>query len=1172
MLSIDQFHIFKTISLKYYQANRSEINCNELSRDLQVLSNADEVIVNTVLKKSFLKTLSISSGSSGKNADDIFHSNTKEILWPLSDINLPKDNQQQIIFHQLENNALKTETYDYFLTTRISGCEAYSVPLYKDKELICLTTFLYKEQKKLPQMDLLVLFLIQLVDVFSDLSAQTVFLHTNDEEVENSTKSLLLDRERADDILQSIDDVMWYMDLATGEHYYGTNADKIFGYTSIELMGDKDLWWKMIHPEDVEQVIYKYDLLSKSTAKAEFEYRATRKDGIEINVYTRIKIEKNEKALPVKVLGIFSDITGLRNTERRLNKAQAIARVGSWEFDLKTQDFSWSKQHYELFELNGISNENLYEAYRRKIFSEDLSKLDTIIDSSIRLGAAYEFEYRILCDSGGVKYILSIGECVRNEKDEVIGLRGTSQDITERKKIEAKLAYQNKQILELTAAVNQSAMVTRSDNSGTILFANELFCEISGYKLKELVNQNDRIFNSGYHTPDFWKQFWDTISSGNTWKGEIKNKHKNGTYYWVYTVINPIMDAQGRVEEYLAIRFDVTERKNAELELAYVKKQTEEIIGNTDGALWSVNANGDSLFVNHATARLTGYTINELMTDKLIWTRLYSKDAQMQINERYKAIFETHEVGEMENCFELTTKSGEKKWVLIRSRVMRNEISELSRIDSIMTDITRQIKYEEQIKQAREKAEYANIAKTEFLANMSHEIRTPMNAILGFADLLKGSILSKEHEKYLDGILAGGKGLMSLINDILDLSKIEAGKMEIQKSVVDIRAMMSELDSVFIQKARSKKLKLAHTTTSLVPKYLLVDEVRLRQILFNLIGNAIKFTDTGGVSTHTSCSYLQDGKIMLNIKIIDTGIGIPKAQQEIIFEPFRQMDGQSSRKYGGTGLGLSITKRLVQIMNGSLEIESEVNEGTTVEISLNEIDIAFNEEKKHDIEEDINDISFFGQTILLVEDVKSNREVIKGFLKPYDVSIIEAENGEQALLQMETLTPSLIFMDMMMPVMDGYLTIKKIRSQNIFREIPIIAITASALSHNENEIRELCDNYIRKPFTKKELVIVLKNYLTHNMKRSDSKDLSIETLIQKNINSDDKKMLFEKWKNVERLMSIDDIQDFSKELMDYAKLNHKKELLEYGTKLFDYADKFDIENLTALFNDFPNSI
>lgn len=1080
MLSADQIHTYKILSLKYYSTSPERVDKKELCRDLFVLSGSDHLIINTVHRNDFFKV----SGIVSLAGQEYLHNDSLRIEaekpWPLSQWLTG----EQDLTQAGKATASARDGYGRFLDFNFKNYKAYHIPVHRHEQFIGIVTLLHPKPMDMVGSDLVQLFLLQVAELLFHASG-TVFFQTVDKKAEDLPQNFLLNHTRVEDILQSIDDVMWYMDLNTGEHYYGNNAHHIFGYTSREFVEDKDLWWKIIHPQDLDQVICKYDIISQSSEKVEFEYRASRKDGIEINIYTRIKIEKNEQGQPVKVLGIFSDVTGLRNTERRLNHAQSIARVGSWEFNLRTQDFSWSKQHYDLFELAGTPNEQLYEVYRKKIFPEDLLQLDSIIDSCIRLGTIYEFEYRIFCADGSVKYILSIGECIKNEKDEVVGLRGTSQDITERKKIEAKLAYQNRQIIELTEAVNQSAMVTRSDPSGKVLFANDLFCEISGYQLSELVNQNDRIFNSGHHTNEFWKQFWDTISSGNIWKGEIKNKKRDGKYYWVYTVINPIMDVNGQVEEYLAIRFDVTERKNAELELAYIRKQTEEIVSNIDGAMWSVDAAGNTLFVNHAAARLTGYEVKELLADKALWEKVFRQNVLEKIYESYT---DFPDVGETENYFRMFDKSGEKKWVLMKSRAMRNDLNELQRVDSIITDITKQIKYEQEIKKAREKAEAANIAKTEFLANMSHEIRTPMNAILGFADLLKGNIISAKHEKYLDGILAGGKVLMLLINDILDLSKIEAGKIEIRKSVVDLRMMMAELDNVFMQKAEAKKLQLTHTTASSVPRLLFTDEVRLRQILFNLIGNALKFTDNGSVITHTDCELLPDGKVRLIIKITDTGIGIPEAEQEVIFEPFRQIDGQSTRKYEGSGLGLSITRRLIQVMNGSISIDSKVNAGTTISVSLNDIEVVLDEGHIQDKEEEMVDVSFFaGQHILLVEDVESNREIIKAFLEPFSISVTETENGEQALLRMQSFTPSLILMDMMMPVMDGYLTIKEIRAQDQFRHIPIIALTASALSHNEHEIRELCDDYIRKPFSRQELLASLKKHL-----RYTSKDLSEE--------------------------------------------------------------------------------
>lgn len=827
MFPADQFHIFNTLSLKYYNSPGNETDHFGLYRDILLLSGSHHAIINTVVSPGILKIAVIASAEEPEALPAGFLQKASGYLWSLN----PQEQASGENSARELSNSASSEEYTRFLESGFKSCKAHPVPLYKNETLIGVVTFLRSEPMEEATSHMLKLFLMQTAEHLFKASDQVMVVSIDKKTIPPVSENTLPGPMRVEDILQSIDDVVWYMDLNSGEHYYGTNAHTIFGYTSREFTEDKDMWWKIIHPEDLEQVVGKYDVLSRSGEKVEFEYRAGRKDGKEINVYTRIKIKKDEKGQPVKALGIFSDVTRLRNAERRLNHAQSIAKTGSWEFDLRTQDFSWSKQHYDLFELSGTPKEQLYEVYRKKIILEDLLRLDDAIDSCIRLGTSYECEYRVLCAGDSVKHILSIGECIKNEKDEVVGLRGTSQDIS------------------------------------------------------------------------------------------------------------------------------------------------------------------------------------------------------------------------------------------------------------------RQIGYEQEIRRAGEKAESANRAKTEFLANMSHEIRTPMNAILGFADLLKGAVFSAKHQKYLDGILTAGKGLMFLINDILDLSKIEEGKMEIRRSPVDLRGMMRELDDVFRQKAEAKHLQFIHTVADSVPSYLLLDDVRLRQILFNLIGNALKFTDKGSVSTHMACERMPDEKIRLTMEISDTGIGIPKAQQELIFEPFRQADGQSNRKYEGSGLGLAITKRLVAIMDGRIGIESEAGLGTRISVCLEGIEPVWHEHGLPASQEEDNNLTFFGQHILVVEDVVSNRDIVKGFLEPFDVTVTEAENGEQALVALRKQKPALILMDMMMPAMDGYTAIQKIREQDELREVPIVALTASALSHHEREIRELGDGYIRKPFSRNDLLAELKKHLRFGEKTTGGREM-----------------------------------------------------------------------------------
>lgn len=414
----------------------------------------------------------------------------------------------------------------------------------------------------------------------------------------------------------------------------------------------------------------------------------------------------------------------------------------------------------------------------------------------------------------------------------------------------------------------------------------------------------------------------------------------------------------------------------------------------------------------------------------------------------------------------ISTTNPARKWNLEDSQ-------SLQLISTIFADSFTRYELEQTLLEAKTKAEQANKIKTEFLANMSHEIRTPMNAILGFAELLKGKTKDNKYDNYLDGILTGGKALMSLINDILDLSKIEAGALQISESPVNLELMLREQYDIFIPKAKEKGIYLNYFVEPEIPKLVFLDEIRVKQILFNLIGNAIKFTHKGGVSvTFESTGKTNSAEWDLRLTVRDTGIGIPKDQYETIFEPFRQMDGQSARIYGGTGLGLSITKRLASIMNGKLFVDSVVNEGSVFTVVFNNISSA--ETINTPVTEIKNKVeNFKGQKILIIEDVESNRLVLKGMLEQYQLDFYEAENGQIGLDMLDTVQPDIILLDLMMPVMDGHETIRRIRahSNRTLANTPVIVLSAN--NANESDIMTYADNYLRKPVSKNELIRVL---------------------------------------------------------------------------------------------------
>ncbi|MCE3226842.1 MAG: histidine kinase [Bacteroidetes bacterium] len=471
----------------------------------------------------------------------------------------------------------------------------------------------------------------------------------------------------------------------------------------------------------------------------------------------------------------------------------------------------------------------------------------------------------------------------------------------------------------------------------------------------------------------------------------------------------------------------------------------------------------------------------------------------------------------------------------------------------------------------------ANQAKTEFLANMSHEIRTPLNAILGFSELLKGNTKEIKYEKYIDGILTGGKNLLSLINDILDLSKIEAGHVDLKNVPVNVHSLANEFKQLFMQKAEEKCLRYYINVSAGIPKTVLIDETRVKQILFNLVGNAFKFTDRGEVCLTISYerSMIHDSKVNLVFEVKDTGIGIPIEQQSIIFEAFKQQDGQSTRKYGGTGLGLAITRRLVNMM-GSIKVESRPEKGSTFTVIIGDVEISAVDEEEELMKEE-REFEFKRQTILLVEDIESNRDVVKGFLELSNLNVIVSENGKEAIEQLEKLKPDLILMDMMMPVMDGYTTTKVIRKQKRYDKVPIVALTASALKHSEDDIRGLCNDYLRKPISRIELAKVLAKYLEHSVSSNFVWDSNLEDTtgsikLCDKVKVELRDKFYDYWTEVSHLMSIDDIQDFSNQLLEYAQVLDSPALEDYVKTLISYTENFEIEKMNATFLRFKKLI
>lgn len=496
-----------------------------------------------------------------------------------------------------------------------------------------------------------------------------------------------------------------------------------------------------------------------------------------------------------------------------------------------------------------------------------------------------------------------------------------------------KIRLQNEDVLNLLEqykyAIDSALIVSMTDTRGIITYANDNFCKISGYSREELIGKPHNIVRHPDNAPSIFEDLWHTIQSKKIWQKIIPNLTKNGQTYYVHSTIIPLLDRNGSIAEYMSIREDVTEQITFQRQLQYNEQRTSAILNNQESIIVISRENEGVIEVNQKFYNSFGFKdfsdfkkkyhcVCELFVEKEGYlkqsteTTYWIEPLLLHPDHLHRAI--------------IRDSKGDLRTYSVKMTSLT--LDEQRTYISTFTDIT-------ELEKAREKAETAEKIKAEFLANMSHEIRTPMNGILGFIQLLTHSSLNDKQKQYVELIHKSTETLLSIINDILDFSKIESGKIETEKLPINL---FSELESTFFllsEKAKEKHLTYHIEIDPHISECVRLDSVRLKQVLLNLIGNAIKFTPQGGsvlVDVRLVSQTSEDNTIEFNV--IDTGIGIPAERQDKIFDPFSQADSSTTRKFGGTGLGLSISRSLVEMMGGSLKLESTPEYGSRFFFSI----------------------------------------------------------------------------------------------------------------------------------------------------------------------------------------------------------------------------------------------
>ncbi|MDD3051354.1 MAG: ATP-binding protein [Candidatus Cloacimonetes bacterium] len=469
------------------------------------------------------------------------------------------------------------------------------------------------------------------------------------------------------------------------------------------------------------------------------------------------------------------------------------------------------------------------------------------------------------------------------------------------------------------------------------------------------------------------------------------------------------------------------------------------------------------------------------------------------------------------------------------------------------------------------KADSANKAKSEFLANMSHEIRTPMNAVLGFSEVIYQETTNRKHKDYLRTIINSGNALLSIINDILDISKIEAGKIEISVEHVSLIDLIMNLKMFFQTKVAEKKLEFLINIDENFPPIVMIDELRMRQLLLNLLSNAVKFTHKGSIITQVKVDKWnkEETKIDFSIEVTDSGIGIPENQQNRIFEAFVQQSGQDNRTYGGTGLGLTISKKLIELMGGEIDLKSKPDVGSTFTLKLYSVEYELvGNLSKSDVIESSESVLFEKQTILVVDDVQSNRDLIVSYLENSGLEVIAVENGEHLSDIMNRIKIDLILMDLHMPGKDGYEITRFIRENSDNFKIPIIAFTATMFEKVEETSHGLFDGFLRKPVRKSQVFDELKKFLKYNViKPVNSEQSEPEVYINdlqsvsESVRIEFEERFLKQVDDLILLMNTERILEFTESVTYFAEMNNISELKRICTEINMAVDSFEFDRV-----------
>lgn len=862
---------------------------------------------------------------------------------------------------------------------------------------------------------------------------------------------------------------------------------ELIGYTQEELFGISRT--DIIVAEDRQKFLnFVQKALNGEVRRDHYEQRFIHKSGEIILAQVDISAIPNPEGQPIYLISQVQDITVRRTMEEALRTGQESLRSAfehaSIGMALVSTHGEYLKVNPKLCQIVGYTEEELVGLSIAEITHPDDIDEDMLLVQRMRERSIHncEVEKRYIHKNGHVIWIQLTASVVATHPDgDALYFVGQMQDITERKRVEQALRDSEENFRRAFDDASTGMAIMSLD--GYFLKVNPKLSRITGYTPEELLLKN---FQSITYPEDFETdfQYWQKMMTGKLQTCEYEKRyiHKQGYLAWILLTGSSVRDEQGSLMYFVMQMQDITERKRVEQALRDSEERFRSAFDHASIGMALVSPEGRWLKANRIVSKITGYFESELLAMNFqAITHPDDLPVDLSLFERVKQReIETYQLDKR-----YLHKNGHYVWIQLNVSPVYTSDGQIAYFIAQIQDITDRRTAEEQLRKAKEEAEAAASAKSAFLATMSHEIRTPMNAVLGMAALLETTPLTDEQRELLHTIKSGGSTLLGIINDILDYSKIESGKMELDYQPVELKCFIEESFALFRQEAMIQGLYLSYEIADNVPAVILGDSIRLRQILVNLLGNALKFTESGSILLSVSTAGKPDsnGLFKLDFQVQDTGCGIPSDKLQDIFDSFTQVAPATSRKYGGTGLGLAICNRLVQLMGGYIWVESEVGKGSIFHFSIHTRVVSW--ESSRNVLPSSFTFTFDAELgakyplrILVAEDNPVNQKLILHILQRLGYEPILVNNGWSALAALENQAFDIVFMDIQMPELDGLEATRMIIERYGSEQRPrIIAMTAFGLTDDRHKCRDAgMDDYISKPISAQQIEELLKRW------------------------------------------------------------------------------------------------